>query len=118
MIVNLDVCATTGSVDNCKASSIVIIEVLLVPFSMTLKFRFTLCFTAQAIISISFGMRSSDIGMVVFFVWPLKSLRSRDVALAQKRLCTTEVYHVSMSTSMFAFCCLSCCQSDCLAFFL
>jgi len=31
MIVNLEVCATTGSVDYCKTSGIVIIEVLWVP---------------------------------------------------------------------------------------
>src|SRR6218665_1197427 len=36
-------------------------------------------------------MRSSDIGLAVFFEWPPKSLRSQEVALGRKRLCTTGI---------------------------
>src|SRR6218665_3949429 len=38
-----------------------------------------------------FGMHSSDIGLVVAVVWPPKNLRSLEVTLGQKRLCTTDI---------------------------
>jgi len=89
------VCTTTGSVRNAVIAKTAVhvglscnIEVLRVPFSITL-YVYSVFYCVRHPHKFYHAFLGRRLGVVL--LWPPKSLRSQEMVLGRKRLCTTDV---------------------------